>query len=155
MFKKGLIANRGGIALRGIRAGKERAIEKGGLYSQADRDSLHTRFADDDVCIGRAPARDSYLNIPRIIAAAEITGADALHPGYGFLAENAEFADIVRTSKITFVGPTAEQIRKMGDKAAARGLAQQLKVPTVPGSPGPVADVPAGTAVAEQIGYPV
>ena len=155
MFQKVLIANRGEIALRVIRACKELGIATVAVYSDADRDSLHTRFADDDVCIGRAPSRDSYLNIPRIIAAAEITGADAIHPGYGFLAENAEFADIVRTSKITFIGPTAEQIRKMGDKAAARELAQRLKVPTVPGSPGPVADVPAGTAVAEQIGYPV
>jgi acetyl-CoA carboxylase biotin carboxylase subunit len=155
MFQKVLIANRGEIALRVIRACKELGIATVAVYSDADRDSLHTRFADDDVCIGRAPSRDSYLNIPRIIAAAEITGADAIHPGYGFLAENAEFADIVRTSKITFIGPTAEQIRKMGDKAAARELAQRLKVPTVPGSPGPVADVTAGTAVAEQIGYPV
>src|SRR5919109_201466 len=155
MFKKVLIANRGEIALRVIRACKELAIETVAVYSEADRDSLHTRFADDDVCIGRAPARDSYLNIPRIIAAAEITGADALHPGYGFLAENAEFADIVRTSNITFVGPTGEQIRQMGDKAAARKLAQKLKVPTVPGSPGPVEDADAGLKLAEKIGFPV
>src|SRR5256714_1167823 len=155
MFKKVLIANRGEIALRVIRACKELAIETVAVYSEADRDSLHTRFADDDVCIGRAPARDSYLNIPRIIAAAEITGADALHPGYGFLAENAEFADIVRTSNITFVGPTGDQIRQMGDKAAARGLAQRLKVPTVPGSPGPVEDADAGLTLAEKLGFPV
>ncbi len=128
MFKKVLIANRGEIALRVIRACKELAIETVAVYSEADRDSLHTRFADDDVCIGRAPARDSYLNIPRIIAAAEITGADALHPGYGFLAENAEFADIVRTSNITFVGPTGEQIRQMGDKAAAGGGGKGMRV---------------------------
>src|SRR5947208_2026670 len=155
MFKKVLIANRGEIALRVIRACKELAIETVAVYSEADRDSLHTRFADDDVCIGRAPARDSYLNIPRIIAAAEITGADALHPGYGFLAENAEFADIVRTSNITFVGPTGEQIRQMGDKAAARKLAQRLKVPTVPGSPGPVEDAETGLKLAEKLGFPV
>src|SRR4029077_17543277 len=117
MFKKVLIANRGEIALRVIRACKELGIATVAVYSEADRDSLHTRFADDDVCIGRAPSRDSYLNIPRIIAAAEITGADAIHPGYGFLAENAEFADIVRASNITFVGPTGDQIRQMGDKA--------------------------------------
>jgi acetyl-CoA carboxylase biotin carboxylase subunit len=134
MFKKVLIANRGEIALRVIRACKELDIETVAVYSEADRECLHTRFADDDVCIGRPPARDSYLNIPRIIAAAEITGADAIHPGYGFLAENAEFADIVRASKIAFIGPTGDQIRQMGDKAAARKLAQQLKVPTVPGS---------------------
>src|SRR5438034_7500790 len=133
MFKKVLIANRGEIALRVIRACKELDINTVAVYSEADRDSLHTRFADDDVCIGRAPSRDSYLNIPRIIAAAEITGADAIHPGYGFLAENAEFADIVKASNITFIGPTGEQIRQMGDKAAARKLAQKLNVPTVPG----------------------
>src|SRR5207248_7725229 len=152
MFKKVLIANRGEIALRVIRACKELAIETVAVYSEADRDSLHTRFADDDVCIGRAPARDSYLNIPRIIAAAEITGADAIHPGYGFLAENAEFADIVKASNITFIGPSGEQIRQMGDKAAARNLAQKLTVPTVPGSPGPVEDVDEGLKIAERIG---
>src|SRR5256886_7414150 len=155
MFKKVLIANRGEIALRVIRACKELDINTVAVYSEADRDSLHTRFADDDVCIGRAPSRDSYLNIPRIIAAAEITGADAIHPGYGFLAENAEFADIVRTSNITFVGPSGDQIRQMGDKAAARKLAQKLKVPTVPGSPGPVEDAEAGSKTAEKIGFPV
>ena len=155
MIKKVLIANRGEIALRVIRACKELDIHTVAVYSEADRDSLHTRFADDDVCIGRAPARDSYLNIPRIIAAAEITGADALHPGYGFLAENAEFADIVRTSNITFVGPTGDQIRQMGDKAAARKLAQRLKVPTVPGSPGPVEDADTGLKLAEKLGFPV
>ena len=119
MFKKVLIANRGEIALRVIRACKELGIQTVAVYSEADRECLHVRFADDDVCIGRPPSRDSYLNIPRIIAAAEITGADAIHPGYGFLAENAEFADIVRTSNITFIGPTPDQIRQMGDKAAA------------------------------------
>src|SRR5881296_4687294 len=139
MFKKVLIANRGEIALRVIRACRELDVQTVAVYSEADRESLHVRFADDDVCIGPAPARDSYLNIPRIIAAAEITGADAIHPGYGFLAENAEFADIVKASNITFVGPTGDQIRQMGDKAAARKLARQSGIPTVPGSPGPVA----------------
>src|SRR5205807_9454263 len=104
-------------------------------------ESLHVRFADDDVCIGPAPARESYLKIPRLIAAAEITGADAIHPGYGFLAENAEFAETCAASNITFIGPTAEQIRLMGDKATARKLAQELGIPVVPGSPGPVEDV--------------
>src|SRR3989442_910782 len=155
MFTKVLVANRGEIALRVIRACKELGIETVAVYSEADRECLHTRFADDDVCIGRAPSRDSYLNIPRIIAAAEITGADAIHPGYGFLAENAEFADIVRTSNITFVGRSGDQIRQMGDKAAARKLAQKLKVPTVPGSAGPVEDAEAGLKVAEKIGFPV
>jgi acetyl-CoA carboxylase biotin carboxylase subunit len=155
MFKRVLVANRGEIALRVIRACKELGIETVAVYSEADRECLHTRFADDDVCIGRAPSRDSYLNIPRIIAAAEITGADAIHPGYGFLAENAEFADIVKASNITFIGPTGEQIRQMGDKAAARNLAQKLTVPTVPGSPGPVEDVDEGLKIADRIGFPV
>jgi acetyl-CoA carboxylase biotin carboxylase subunit len=155
MFQKVLIANRGEIALRVIRACKELGIATVAVYSEADRECLHVRFADDDVCIGRAPGRDSYLNIPRIIAAAEITGADAIHPGYGFLAENAEFAEIVRTSGITFIGPTPDQIRQMGDKAAARKLAQRLQVPTVPGSPGPVESLEDAMTVAEEIGLPV
>ena len=155
MFQKVLIANRGEIALRVIRACKELGIATVAVFSEADRECLHVRFADDDVCIGRPPSRDSYLNIPRIIAAAEITGADAIHPGYGFLAENAEFAEIVRTSGIAFIGPTPDQIRKMGDKAAARKLAQELKVPTVPGSPGPVESLDDALPIAEQIGFPV
>jgi len=155
MFKKVLIANRGEIALRVIRACKELGIETVAVYSEADRESLHVRFADDDVCIGRAPSRESYLNIPRIIAAAEITGADAIHPGYGFLAENAEFADIVKASNITFVGPTPDQIRQMGDKAVARKIAQKVKIPTVPGSPGPVASVAEALEFANTIGFPV
>jgi acetyl-CoA carboxylase biotin carboxylase subunit len=155
MFKKVLIANRGEIALRIIRACKELGLLTVAVYSEADRESLHVRFADDDVCIGRAPARDSYLNIPRIIAAAEITGADAIHPGYGFLAENAEFAEIVGASNLTFIGPTPEQIRRMGDKAAARTLAHELNVPTVPGSPGPVADLDEALEIAADLGFPV
>jgi acetyl-CoA carboxylase, biotin carboxylase subunit len=155
MFQKVLIANRGEIALRVIRACKELGIATVAVYSEADRECLHVRFADDDVCIGQAPSRDSYLNISRLIAAAEITGADAIHPGYGFLAENAEFAEIVRTSGIAFIGPTPDQIRQMGDKAAARELAQQLKVPTVPGSPGPVESLEEALAVATGIGFPV
>jgi acetyl-CoA carboxylase biotin carboxylase subunit len=155
MFKKVLIANRGEIALRVIRACKELGIATVAVYSEADRECLHVRFADDDVCIGRAPSRDSYLSIPRIIAAAEITGADAIHPGYGFLAENAEFAEIVVASGLTFIGPTAEQIRQMGDKAMARRLASERGVPTVPGSPGPVETVEEATAFAESIGFPV
>src|ERR1700752_4885068 len=140
MLKKVLIANRGEIALRVIRACRELGVETVAVYSTADRESLHVRFADDDVCIGPPNARESYLNIPRIIAAAEITGADAIHPGYGFLAENAEFADIVRTSNITFVVPTPDQIRQMGDKAVARKIAKAQGVPTGPGSPGPGQD---------------
>ena len=155
MFKKVLIANRGEIALRVIRACKELGLETVAVYSEADRECLHVRFADDDVCIGRPPGRESYLNIPRIIAAAEITGADAIHPGYGFLAENAEFADIVKASNITFIGPTPDQIRQMGDKAVARKIAQQVKIPTVPGSPGPVESMAEGLEFAEKIGFPV
>jgi acetyl-CoA carboxylase biotin carboxylase subunit len=155
MFKKVLIANRGEIALRVIRACRELGIATVAVYSEADRDSLHVRFADDDVCIGPPPARDSYLKIPRIIAAAEITGADAIHPGYGFLSERAEFAEIVKASNITFIGPTAEQIRLMGDKAQARRLAQEAEVPVVPGTPGPVADAEEALELAGRIGFPV
>jgi acetyl-CoA carboxylase, biotin carboxylase subunit len=155
MFKKVLIANRGEIALRVIRACKELGIETVAVYSEADRECLHVRFADDDVCIGRPPGRESYLNIPRIIAAAEITGADAIHPGYGFLAENAEFAEIVQASNITFIGPTPDQIRQMGDKATARKIAQKMKIPTVPGSPGPVESLEEALSVAGEIGFPV
>jgi acetyl-CoA carboxylase biotin carboxylase subunit len=155
MFNKVLIANRGEIALRVIRACRELGIRTVAVYSEADRESLHVRFADDDVCIGPAPSRMSYLRIPAIIAAAEITGADAIHPGYGFLAENAEFADTCRASNIVFVGPTGEQIRQMGDKASARRLAQEAGVPTVPGSAGVLADADEALAVAEGIGFPV
>jgi len=155
MFKKVLIANRGEIALRIIRACRELGIATVAVYSEADRESLHVRFADDDVCIGPPPARDSYLKIPQIIAAAEITGADAIHPGYGFLAENDEFAEIVKASNIAFIGPTPEQIRSMGDKAEARRLAQGAGLPIVPGTPGPVGDVEEALAAAREIGFPV
>src|SRR5215212_1974380 len=155
MFKKILIANRGEIALRVIRACRELGVETVAVYSEADRESLHVRFADDDVCIGPPPSRNSYLRIPNLIAAAEITGADAIHPGYGFLAENAEFADICAASKIAFIGPTAEQIRVMGDKAAARKAMTAVGVPIVPGTPGPVEDVDEALAFARQIGFPV
>jgi acetyl-CoA carboxylase biotin carboxylase subunit len=155
MFQKVLVANRGEIALRVIRACKELGVATVAVYSEADRECLHVRFADDDVCIGRPPGRDSYLNIPRLIAAAEITGADAIHPGYGFLAENAEFAEKVAASNITFIGPTPDQIRQMGDKATARKIAQKLKVPTVPGSPGPVESPDEGLKIAAKLGFPV
>src|SRR5437868_2985889 len=155
MFKKVLIANRGEIALRVIRACRELGIHTVAVYSEADRESLHVRFADDDVCIGPAPSRDSYLRIPRLIAAAEITGADAIHPGYGFLAENAEFAETCAASNVTFIGPTADQIRVMGDKAAARRAMSEVGVPIVPGSPGPVEDVEEALAFANSIGFPV
>src|SRR5215210_2478519 len=155
MFKKVLIANRGEIALRVIRACRELDVETVAVYSEADRESLHVRFADDDVCIGPPNARESYLNIPRIIAAAEITGADAIHPGYGFLAENAEFAEICAASKIAFIGPTAEQIRLMGDKAAARKTMIQVGVPVVPGTPGPVDEADDAIEFARSVGFPV
>jgi acetyl-CoA carboxylase biotin carboxylase subunit len=155
VFKKVLIANRGEIALRVIRACRELGIETVAVYSEADRESLHVRFADDDVCIGPPPSRLSYLRIPNLIAAAEITGADAIHPGYGFLAESAEFAETCEASNITFIGPTAEQIRLMGDKAAARHLVTELGIPVVPGSKGAVEDADAAVKVAEELGYPV
>ena len=155
MFKKVLIANRGEIALRVIRACKELGLETVAVYSTADRDSLHVRFADDDVCIGPGPSRESYLVVPRLIAAAEITGADAIHPGYGFLAENADFAETVGASGLTFIGPTPEQIRSMGDKATARRLAKEAGVPTVPGSPDTISDLEEALRVASEIGYPV
>ncbi|HEY4954837.1 MAG TPA: acetyl-CoA carboxylase biotin carboxylase subunit [Gemmatimonadaceae bacterium] len=155
MFKKILIANRGEIALRVIRACRELGVQTVAVYSEADRESLHVRFADDDVCIGPAPARDSYLKIPRIIAAAEIAGADAIHPGYGFLAENAEFAETCAASNIAFIGPTAQQIRVMGDKAAARNAMAAVGVPIIPGTPGPVEDAEEALGFAREIGFPV
>jgi acetyl-CoA carboxylase biotin carboxylase subunit len=155
MFKKVLIANRGEIALRVIRACRELGVQTVAVYSEADRESLHVRFADDDVCIGPPPARDSYLRIPRIIAAAEITGADAIHPGYGFLAENAEFAETCVASNIAFIGPTADQIRVMGDKAAARKAMTEVGVPIVPGTPGPVEEPDEALAFVREIGCPV
>jgi acetyl-CoA carboxylase biotin carboxylase subunit len=155
MFRKVLIANRGEIALRVIRACRELGIRTVAVYSEADRESLHVRFADEDVCIGPPPARESYLNIPRIIAAAEVTGADAIHPGYGFLAENAEFAEICGHSQITFIGPTPEQIRKMGDKAVARETMIAEGVPVVPGSDGAIEDVDEARKIARKMGFPV
>jgi acetyl-CoA carboxylase biotin carboxylase subunit len=155
LFKKILIANRGEIALRVIRACRELGIRTVAVYSSADRESLHVRFADEEVCIGPGPARESYLNIPRIIAAAEITGADAIHPGYGFLAENAEFAEICQGSGLVFIGPTADQIRAMGDKIAARKAMQKAGVPVVPGSDGAVAELAQARAIVEEIGFPV
>ena len=155
MFNKVLIANRGEIALRIIRACRELGLQTVAVYSEADRDSLHVRFADDDVCIGPAPSRDSYLNIPRLIAAAEITGADAIHPGYGFLAENAEFAETCAASNVTFIGPTPEQIRVMGDKAAARNAMAAAGVPIIPGTTGPIEDSDEALIFAREIGFPV
>ncbi|HEV7589467.1 MAG TPA: acetyl-CoA carboxylase biotin carboxylase subunit [Longimicrobium sp.] len=154
MFRKVLIANRGEIALRVIRACRELGIRTVAVYSEADRESLHVRFADEDVCIGPPPARESYLNVPRIIAAAEVTGADAIHPGYGFLAENAEFSEICERSELTFIGPTPQQIRLMGDKAAARRTMKEVGVPIVPGTDA-IGDPDEALAQARVIGFPV
>jgi acetyl-CoA carboxylase biotin carboxylase subunit len=155
VFKKILIANRGEIALRVIRACHELGIEAVAVFSEADADNLHVRFADDDVCIGPPPSRLSYLRIPNLIAAAEITGADAIHPGYGFLAESAAFAETCEASGIAFIGPTAEQIRLMGDKAMARKLALEQELPVVPGSKGAVEDPDEALKLAHDIGFPV
>jgi acetyl-CoA carboxylase biotin carboxylase subunit len=155
VFKKVLIANRGEIALRVIRVCKQFGIKTVAVYSKADQDSLHVRFADEAVCIGPPPGKESYLKIPRIIAAAEITNADAIHPGYGFLAENASFAEICTTSGIKFIGPTPEMITAMGDKAIAKETMRKAGVPVVPGSDGVVKSVGEGMEVAKAIGYPV
>jgi len=155
VFKKVLIANRGEIALRVIRACQELSIRTVAVFSEADRESLHVRFADEAVCLGPPPAQDSYLQIPRIIAAAEVTGADAIHPGYGFLAENAEFAEICERTQITFIGPTPHQIRSMGDKATARRTMIAEGVPTVPGTEDVVEDADEALRAAGEIGFPV
>ncbi|MDN3669844.1 acetyl-CoA carboxylase biotin carboxylase subunit [Echinicola jeungdonensis] len=155
MFNKILIANRGEIALRIIRSCKEMGIKTVAIYSTADKDSLHVRFADEAVCIGAAPSRESYLNIPRIIAAAEITNADAIHPGYGFLSENAEFSKICEEYNIKFIGASPEMINKMGDKATAKATMQAAGVPTVPGSDGLLDSMEHGIKIAEEMGYPI
>ncbi|MCG8469929.1 MAG: acetyl-CoA carboxylase biotin carboxylase subunit [Gemmatimonadetes bacterium] len=155
MFRKILIANRGEIALRIIRACRELDIRTVAVHSEADQDSLHVRFSDEHICIGPPPSRESYLNVPRILAAAEITGADAVHPGYGFLAENAEFAEICERAGLVFIGPTPEQIRRMGDKAEARRTMIAADVPVVPGSTEPTDDEASGLAEARRIGFPV
>jgi acetyl-CoA carboxylase biotin carboxylase subunit len=155
MFKKILIANRGEIALRVIRACRDLGIETVAVFSEADRDSIHVRLADEAVCIGPAPSRESYLNIPRIISAAEITAAEAIHPGYGFLSENPHFAEVVESCGLTFIGPTSEQIRRMGDKSMARQTMAAAGVPVVPGSAGPVRTVAEAEAAAKATGYPL
>ncbi|ADY53844.1 acetyl-CoA carboxylase, biotin carboxylase [Pseudopedobacter saltans DSM 12145] len=155
MFKKILIANRGEIALRIIRTCKEMGIKTVAVYSTADRDSLHVRFADEAVCIGPPPSRDSYLNIPNIISAAEVTNADAIHPGYGFLSENAKFSAICQEYGIKFIGATADQINAMGDKASAKATMKIAGVPTIPGSEGLLTSVKEGIELANKIGYPI
>ncbi len=155
MFKKILIANRGEIALRVIQACRELGLPTVAVYSTADRDSLHVTYADEEVCIGPPPSSQSYLNISSIISAAEITGADAIHPGYGFLAENAHFAEVLRDCGLGWIGPPPEVIRLMGDKAKARQMAVAAGVPVLPGSTGPLATAEEAGDLAEQIGYPV
>ena len=155
MFKKILIANRGEIALRVIRTCKEMNIKTVAVYSLADKESLHVRFADEAVCIGPASSSDSYLNIPNIIAAAEITNSDAIHPGYGFLAENAKFSKICKKNHIKFIGASAEMINSMGDKAKAKETMKRAGVPTIPGSKGIIKDFSSLKKIALEIGYPV
>ncbi len=155
MFDKVLIANRGEIALRVLRACRELGIATVAVHSTADADAMHVRLADESVCIGPPPARDSYLNIPALLAACEITGADAVHPGYGFLAENARFAEILNEHGFTFIGPSPEHIRIMGDKIVAKQTAKALGMPVVPGSDGAIEDMQEAKKVADDIGYPV
>ncbi|MGD9739063.1 MAG: acetyl-CoA carboxylase biotin carboxylase subunit [Bauldia sp.] len=155
MFNKILIANRGEIALRVLRACKELGIPTVAVHSTADADAMYVRLADESVCIGPPPARESYLNIPQILAACEITGADAVHPGYGFLSENARFAEILAAHKVTFIGPKAEHIRIMGDKIEAKRTAVRLGIPVVPGSDGGIGDLDMAKAKAAEIGYPI
>ena len=155
MFDKILIANRGEIALRILRAAKELGISTVAVYSTADKEAMHVKLADESVCIGPPPARESYLNIPALMAACEITGADAVHPGYGFLSENARFAEILTEHGLVFIGPKAEHIRLMGDKIEAKRTATRLGIPCVPGSEGAVSDETEALRIARDIGYPV
>ena len=155
MFNKVLVANRGEIAIRIIRACHEMGIQSVAVYSEADEDSLHVKLADEAICIGPAAPSESYLNIPRIISAAEVAGAQAIHPGYGFLAENADFSQICQDNNIVFIGASPENIRLMGDKSRAKDTMDEFKVPTVPGSKGVVSDPKALEEVAERTGYPL
>jgi acetyl-CoA carboxylase biotin carboxylase subunit len=155
MFRKVLIANRGEIALRVINACQEMGIRTVAVYSEADRNSLHVKFADEAICIGPPPSKDSYLNVPAVISAAEITGAEAIHPGYGLLSENARFAEVCRASNIKFIGPRPEVIEMMGEKSTARQTMKDAKVPILPGSDGVLASEAEALKVAEKIKYPV
>ena len=155
MFRKILVANRGEIAVRVIRACREMGIASVAVYSEADAEALHVRLADEAVCIGPPAGLESYLNVPRIIAAAQVTGAEAIHPGYGFLSENADFAEVCESCELVFIGPRSDQIRTMGDKANAREAMRAAGVPVVPGSAGVVETVELGRVTAEEVGYPV
>src|ERR1700756_4404387 len=155
MFDKILIANRGEIALRVLRACKELGIASVAVHSTADEDAMHVRLADESVCIGPPAAKDSYLNIPALLAACEITDADAVHPGYGFLSENARFAEILAEHNVHFIGPRPEHIRLMGDKIAAKRAAKELGIPVVPGSEGGVGSDEEAARLASHVGYPL
>src|SRR6188508_3336414 len=155
MFKKILIANRGEVAMRIIFACRELGIKTVAVYSEADENSLHVRFADEDVCIGPARSADSYLNVPAVISAAEITGADAIHPGYGFLSESAYLAEVCEACHIKFIGPDPQVIRLMGDKARARRVMKKAGVPVLPGSDGPIENGDKALKLAKEMGYPV
>ena len=155
MIKKVLIANRGEIAVRIIRACREMGIETVAVYSEADREALHTQLADEAICIGPAPSKDSYLNMERILSAALVSGADAIHPGFGFLSENSRFAELCRKCNITYIGPAPDVIEKLGNKSEARNTMMAANVPVVPGSKEPIFEAEDGLAIADQIGYPV
>ena len=155
MFQKVLVANRGEIALRVIRTCREMGIGTVAVYSKADEESLHVKFADEAVCIGPAPSAESYLRADRILSAAEVADVDAIHPGYGFLSENADFAEQCESCNITFIGPRAETIRRMGDKANAREAMKLAKVPIIPGSEGAIGDEAMALKVAKEIEFPV
>ena len=155
MFKKILIANRGEISLRIIRTCREMGILTVAIHSTVDEDSLHVRFADEAVCIGPASSAESYLNVPHIMAAAEITNADAIHPGYGFLAENPRFVEICTEYGMKFIGPTADMIRMMGDKITAKDTMKKAGVPVIPGSEGLITEIKEGKKIAKKVGYPV
>jgi acetyl-CoA carboxylase biotin carboxylase subunit len=155
MFNKILIANRGEIALRVIRTCKELGIKTVAVYSEADKDSLHTVLADEAVCIGPPPSNQSYLKIPNIMSAAQVTGAEAIHPGYGFLAENANFSEICAETGIKFIGPSPDMIKRMGDKALAKETMRKVGVPVVPGSDGAVKSIDEAKKIADEVGYPI
>src|SRR3979409_1875596 len=155
MFDKILIANRGEVALRVLRACKELGVPSVAVHSTADEDAMHVRLADESVCIGPPAARDSYLNIPALLAACEVTGADAVHPGYGFLSENARFAEILAEHDVHFIGPKPAHIRLMGDKIEAKRTASRLGIPVVPGSDGPISSEQDAMSIARSVGFPV
>ncbi len=155
MIKKILIANRGDVALRVLRACRDMGIETVAVHSTADTDAMHVRLADESVCIGNAPSKDSYLNVPALISAASITGADAIHPGVGFLSENADFAEVVSAHNLIFIGPKTDHILAMGDKVEAKRTAAEAGLPLVPGSDGAIDSVDEAAKVADTVGYPV